>query len=99
VYEYHVRLDFLQYELDALQYVRRDVEQRLLVFHNGEVIIRYNTEHFQHLIEHLPVLTADADNGLDVRTCFQFIDQRTHFDGFRTCSEDNHDLFHLLPHF
>ena len=46
----------------------------------------------------LAVLTGDADNGFDIFSGFQFIDQGAHLDGLRPCAENKHNLFHELPH-
>ena len=80
--------------LDAVQDVRRDVEQRLLVLHNREIVVRHDSERFQHLIEHLAVLPGDADEGVDFAVPLEFIDERAHFYRFGSRSEDEHDFLH-----
>ena len=94
VNENDVRSDFFKNWLDAIQDVRRDVEQRLLVFHNRQVEVWHDAERFKYLIEHLTVLTGHADNGFYFTVSLQFVDERTHLYRFGACAEDEHDFFH-----
>ena len=100
MYQYHIRLYLLQYILDLLQDVHSHIKQRLLIFHNGQVIVRHHMKCIEHLIQHLPVLAGNAHHGFHAFSGLQLIDQGTHLNGLRPCAEYQHDSFHQsLPRF
>ena len=90
----HIGFLFFQHLPDAVQNICGNIKEGLLLLHDGQVVVRHHMEGRQHLVEHLPVLTGDADDGLQIVPAFQLIDQGTHFNRFGTSSEDKHDLFH-----
>ena len=66
VNQHHIGPHLFQHFLDPVEDVGSDVKQGLLVLHDGQVIVRHHMERLQHLIQHLPMLAGDADDGFDV---------------------------------
>ena len=95
VHEHNVGAHLLQYRPDAVQDIRGDVKQRLLVLHDGKVVVRLNAERGEHLIEHLPVLPRDADDGPQTLARLELVHQRAHFDRLGARAEYQHDSFHV----
>ena len=58
---------------NSIKYASGHVKQGLLVLHDGQVVIRRHPESLQHLIQHLPVLSRDAHNGLQGRAALQLL--------------------------
>ena len=58
----HIRLDLFQNIFYSAKDIRCDIEQSLLVLHDGQIVIRNNMEGLEDLIQHLTVLTGYADN-------------------------------------
>jgi hypothetical protein len=56
--------------------------------HQVEVFIRLNPKVFDHLIEHLPVLSGEADDRVEIRMASAFSDDRGHLDGLWPRPED-----------
>ena len=86
--KYDVGSDRFEDFLDAVQDIRRNVKQRLLVFHDREVVVRHDAKRLEDLVEHLPVLSGHADDGLNFVMTLEFVYKRTHFYRFGTCAED-----------
>ena len=93
--QHNIRLFGFKHRFDAFQNVDSDIKQRLLIFHNGKVIVRRDMKSFQYLVKHLPVLTGHTDLCIQLCTRFQFVDKRTHFYRFGTRPEYKHDLLHV----
>ena len=60
--QHNVRLDLLQHALDPLQNVGGNIKKGLLILHNGKIVVRLHLEGLQHLLQHLAVLTGDANH-------------------------------------
>ena len=90
----HIRSHFFEYRLDPVQDIRRDIEQRLFVLHDGQVVIGNDLECFKDLIQHLTVLAGHANDRLYFFPALKFVDQRAHLDRFRPCAEYQHYLLH-----
>lgn len=59
-------------------------------------LVRRNLKNAQHSVEHLAVLSGDADDGFEITRVFlEFLYKGAHFDGFGACAEDEHDFFHI----
>ena len=56
-------------------------------------------EEFQHLVEHLTVLSRDNDQRLEILRFFHCFHERRHLNGFGTGPEYKHDLFHSYTSF
>ena len=97
VHEHDVGAHLFQYGFNAVQDIRGDVEQRLLVLHDGKIIVRLNVKRREHLIEHLPVLPRDADDGPQTLARLELVHQRAHFDRLGARAEYQHDSFHVAP--
>ncbi|MNC47994.1 hypothetical protein D3C75_970860 [compost metagenome] len=65
MHQHHIGLEFGQYRLDTLQNPGGHAGQVLAGFHDVQVVIRGDTEQFQYLVEHLPVLAGDAHAGFE----------------------------------
>jgi len=94
-----VRLVFFKDFLHAKKRLRRDRGKRLPLFHNIEVKIRLEVEDFHDGIEHLAVLTGQADVGFDFLPALQLLHQRRHLNRLRARAEDGHhfDFTHVVP--
>lgn len=88
MHQYDIRLCFFQNGFDSFQNIDCYIKQRLLVLHDGKIVIRYNRKRFQHLIQHLPVLAGHAYNLFNVFALLQLIDQWAHLDCFGASTED-----------
>ena len=93
--EDYIRPFFLQNFTNSVQDIRSHIEKGLTILHDRQIVIRDNFECLQHLIQHLAVLSGDADDGLDCISALEFIDPRAHFNGLWTGAEDQHDSFHM----
>ena len=97
VHQHNVGLDLFQHGTDALENVDRDVKERLPILHDREIIIRHDIERAKHSVQHLAVLSRDADHRPDSGAFFQLVDERAHFDCFGSRPEDQHNCFHWIP--
>ena len=95
VNQYYIRFFLFQNSLDAIQNIGSYVEQRLLILHDGQVIIRGNIKCLKNHIKHLTMLTSHTNNRFQFFTFLQFINKRTHFNCFRTSTENEHYFFHI----
>lgn len=97
MHKYYIWLDFLQHSLDAVKDVCSDVEQRLTVLHDVQVIVRDDTKRLQHLVEHLPVLRRDAYDNIKTFSLLHLVHQRADLNRPWARTENGHDLtFHTL---
>ena len=95
MHQYGVGTGLTQHIAHAQQHTGGHVIQVLPLLHDVQVIIRLDVENLEHLIEHFAVLSGNAHKGTEVfRVCLECLDQRGHFDGFRTCPENKHYGFH-----
>src|SRR5262249_53089001 len=86
-----------QHNIKLRQSVGRDLGQRLIGTHYVQVMIGPDVEQRENLVEHPPMLRGDADDaGEMVRMTLEFLDHRSHFDGFRASAEDREE-FHIYP--
>ena len=97
MHQHDIGLYLFEDGTDALQDIDRDVKERLSVLHDCEVVIRHDAECMQHGIQHLAMLSRDADHRLHFGAFFQLIDERAHFNCFGSRPEDQHDLLHGIP--
>ena len=94
MHQYYIRFFLFQNSLDAIQNICSYVEKRLLILHDGQVIVRGNIKRFKNHIQHLTMLTCYANNRLQFFAFLQFMDKRTHFNCFRASAENEHYFFH-----
>ena len=82
--------------LIMIMYVKK-YQKVLQLFHYIQVEIGRDFKKLQDLVEHLSVLTGNADLCLEV-FCIRFerLDERSHFYGFGARPENEHHLFHRL---
>ena len=103
MHQNHVRLCLFQHLIQSGQGLGGDGCQRLPRLHDIQIIIRCQAKNIHHLIQHLPMLCCDADNGLHALCPLQLMYQRRHFYRLRPCAEDCHyfDCFHsqILRHY
>jgi hypothetical protein len=70
-----------------------DLGQRLICRHQIQVVIRRDGKEREHLIEHLAVLSRDADHAREFAGMLaQRLDDRGHLDGFGARAEDGEDF-------
>ena len=92
-----VGLLLLQHALETREDIAGDVVQILSGLHDVQIVLRHDVEQIEHLVQHLPVLRGDANDGLNLTsTGLQALDQRRHLDGFRAGAKNEHD-FHRFP--
>ena len=93
MHENDVRLLCIKQGFHASKHAARNVEERLTGSHHMQIIVRYDTEGIQHLLQHLTMLAGNTDQRLKlVRMLFEYLDKRTHFYGFWSRPKDEHDL-------
>ena len=97
MHQHRLRLLLLQNGLHSGKNFPGDIKEGLPRLHDGKVIVRHHLKALQHLLQHLPVLAGDADQGLKVGSSLQLPNQGAHFDGFRPGAEDQHDFFLTHP--
>ena len=95
VYQHYVRLCFAEDIAHACKYPRRNIIEVLSLFHDVQVVVGYDSENGEYLIEHLPVLPRYAyDRSESFAVLLKLFHQRGHLYRFRTCPENKHDFFH-----
>ncbi|MCY1250187.1 hypothetical protein D9M72_638000 [compost metagenome] len=67
-----VRLITTEYFFHPLQYTSRNICKILTRLHDIKIKIRLQFEQLQHLIQHLTMLTCDADFRFEANICAQF---------------------------
>jgi len=90
--QHAIRLHGRKHVVERRGQARGQSIERLVARHQREIVIRCDLEQIQHLIEHLLMLTRDADNQFDAGVRFELFDQRRHLDGFRPCTEYRQNL-------
>lgn len=94
--EHYVGGGFREHVAHADEHAGGDIVEVLTLLHDVEVVVGGDVEDGEHLVEHLAVLSGDADDGLErVGVFLELFDERCHLDGFRACPEDEHYLFHV----
>ncbi len=97
--EHDIRLSLGQDLVQALHRPRRDVEQRLPLRHDIEIIVRMDVEKRQNLVQHFAVLGRHRHDGLYLVGMLRELQHdRSHLDRLRTRPEDRHDFDFLLFH-
>ncbi len=95
VNQHHVRTGLVEHVAHARQHAGSHVVEILSLPHNVQIVVGLDSEQPQHLIEHLAVLSADADDRPEkVRMPSELPYQRGHFDRLGTSPENQHHLFH-----
>ena len=97
LHEDDVRLFRFQHALEPFENAGCYVKERLRILHNGEIVVRHDGKRCKDLVEHLAVLSRDADNGFYFAPCAQLLHERAHFHGLRPRAENQQDLFHGVP--
>ena len=88
-----VRLLLFQHRGDLLQDRLGDIKQSLPLLHDGQIIVRLHMKCPHHLLQHGFMLAGGAHHGGKLLSALEFVDQGTHFDGFRPGAEHQHYLF------
>ena len=95
VNEHDIRLFFLQNGIQTGQHIRRNHRQSLIGLHDVEIVIGPDVEKSQYLVQHLPVLSGNADNGLEfIFFLLERFYQWRHFNCFGASAEDKHNFLH-----
>ena len=88
-----IRLCLFQDFLQTHQGTAGHIIQSLACGHDVQIIIRFDLEQIQHLIQHFPVLGRHRNDGFQhIRILFHFQYQRAHLNGFRPGTENRHDF-------
>ena len=72
----------------TLEDTRGHVRGRLTRGHEIEVVVGFEVEDGEHLVEHGPVLGRDADQALELLGALKSLDDRSHLDRLRAGPED-----------
>ena len=97
MHQYGVGTEVLQHFAQSEQYFSGNVIQVLIGSHDIQVIFGSDAEHFQYLIQHLPMLCRNADTCLKMFCIFlERLYKRSHLYRFGTGTENEQYLFHLL---
>ena len=87
--EDHIGLHFFQDVAHAGEHAGGDVVEVLSLFHYVEVVVLGDLEDAQHLVQHLAVLTGDANYRLEFfRVFLELLHQGAHLDCLRPGSEN-----------
>jgi hypothetical protein len=92
----HIRSPLPENITHAVHDTRGNIKKVLIRLHEIKVEIRPYVKNFQHLVEHVAMLTRDADFGVKSRVGGKRLDHGGHLDGFWPSAEDGED-FHLYP--
>ena len=96
MYQYHIGLYLFQYITHTGQHTSGHIIQILSLLHDIQIIIRFDVEYLQHLIQHFPMLSGYAHHSLYPFWLFlEFFHQRSHLDCLRTGAEDQHHFPHI----
>lgn len=96
VNQHHVRTGLVEHVAHARQHAGSHVVEILSLPHNVQIVVGLDSEQPQHLIEHLAVLSADADDRPErVRMPSELPYQRGHFDRLGTSPEKPASPFSL----
>jgi hypothetical protein len=87
LHQHIVGLKLREDRSEPAQHARKGIAQRLSGLHDVEIVVGLQRKRGHHLIEHLAVLTGDTDSRQDFFLLGECVDDRCHFDGFRTCAE------------
>ena len=97
--EHDIRLLLRQDLVEAHHGARRDVKKCLAGRHDVEIMVRFDLEEIEYLIEHLAMLCRDGHDRQDgVRMLLELEHDWCHLDCLRARAEDRHDLDLLLFH-
>ena len=69
-----------------------EARERLVGLHHGEVAVDRDVEEVHHLLEHLPVLARGDHEGAEARRLLEGFDDRGHFDGLGTRTDEDEDV-------
>ena len=90
--QHQVGLGLLQHPVHAGEAFGGDGGQGLPGLHYVQVEIGLQPEDVQHGVQHLPVLSGDTAQGLQLRALCQLQGQGGHFDGLGPGAENGHNL-------
>ncbi len=95
--KHHVRLHLPVHIAQSGKHPGGDIVEVLPLLHDVEVVMGRDAEQPQYLVEHLAVLTGNADKGLEpVGLFLKCFHQRGYLDGFGTGAKDQHDSFFIF---
>lgn len=95
MYQHHVGFRLLQNAAHSEQDARGEVVEILSGLHEVEVVVGTDAEDVEYLVEHLAVLSGDADEHAEMlRSPLQLHHHGSHLDGLRTSTEDDEYGFH-----
>ncbi len=87
VYQHRVRPDLPEHRLHAVENPGGDAGEGLPRSHYVEIVIRFYPKDREHLIQHLPMLSGDADPAFKPAVLLELLHQRAHLDRLRPSAE------------
>ena len=97
VHQYSIGTEVFQHFPQSHQHFSGNIIQVLIGSHDIQIIFGSDAKHFQYLIQHLPVLCRDANPRFKMfRIFLERFYKRSHLNRFRTSTENEQYLFHLL---
>ena len=94
LHQHPVWTELRQHLVDAHQDASSGPGELLIRLHYVEVGVRTQIERAQNRVEHLTMLSRDAQNRLHLGMAFDGGDDRRHFDGLRSGADKRHDFQH-----
>ena len=96
VNEYQVGLGAVKDVAHAGEHTGCDIVQVLTLLHDVQVKVGSDIKYLEYLVKHLSVLSGNANNSFELVGVFlEFLDQWSHFYGFRSRSKHKHYSFHF----
>ena len=94
MYKNKIRFDNSENIAHPCQHAGGNIIEILTLFHDVEVIIRHNIKQLKHLVKHFTMLSGYSNYGFEcIGMLFKFLYQGSHFNCFRSGTEDNQNLF------
>lgn len=87
----HVGLQLLKHRQQPFEHSRRDVRERLLSLHYGQITIRLDLEEIKNLIKHLAVLTRNNNEAFEALMVSDRTNDGGHLYRFRSRPENTKD--------
>ena len=81
--------------MHSQKYFTCDIEERLSLLHDVQVILRMHLKDRKNLIEHLTMLASNANAYIElIRMVAKLLYKGAHLDRFRASTEYHKDFFH-----
>ena len=94
--QHYIGLGLLQHPVHPGEALGGDGGEGLPRLHDVQVKVGSDIKYLEYLVKHLSVLSGNANNSFELVGVFlEFLDQWSHFYGFRSRSKHKHYSFHF----